>query len=453
VPWLMAATPDFTLVKLDPEVYTTRSCSDAPTKAFSIKGIPEGWRIDSVSFTDFATEESGKLDKLNSDRPEYTAPKRPAKGACLVGHIAIVGEVVLVEIKSMERLPDGSMPKPVKEKVALKSEVLLEAPSNSGGLFQRSIVGYEQAGASAAPTTPRAFLNFFVSQPLGRGNHGGLGPRLRTWVDSRITSVPQQKSVESLTLGGLATGIGATAAELKVNDAVQGIEVMGGIQYRLFADPNKRKIFFDDGLTQTSFSFVASIGGMTPLNPTTSAQAFDVPPVGSDALARLAKVGAAISFTTQKDGKEVLTRPKVAFVEADRERFRQQYYGGFRIQSHFFDATGKGTRTPMRTVDVLLGQNNAVTRDRLSGLVGRIEFFNPISFGGRDVIYVFGSAIFRLGGPAASREALILNPVAVPGNLATADYHLITLPGSNRDLYRFGVGINLSGVLNAAKKK
>src|SRR5262245_25260735 len=67
------------------------------------------------------------------------------------------------------------------------------------GIDLRTIVGFEQSGATNASSNQTYFLDFFFSQPVPyrfgqNGNNGDdvLGPRFRWFGEVRITSSPQQ---------------------------------------------------------------------------------------------------------------------------------------------------------------------------------------------------------------------------------------------------------------------
>src|SRR5438445_12733778 len=83
------------------------------------------------------------------------------------------------------------------------------------GELSRTIVGFEQAGASAASSAQRFFFNEYISVPfpvkqtlvksdcvplkqksdcvpLKQKSDCDFGPRVRLWGDVRITTVPQQ---------------------------------------------------------------------------------------------------------------------------------------------------------------------------------------------------------------------------------------------------------------------
>lgn len=209
-----------------------------------------------------------------------------------------------------------------------------------GGLFQRLLVGAEGAGGAATQPTPRLFVNMMLTTPVGAGG-GELGPRTRVWIDSRISSSPRQFDIKvsDFIAGGLPTAV----KNLKVNEIAQVIDLLGGVQFRLLGEnPAPRKMFFDSRKSATTVSLIAAYGGTTPLIPKDFISAYRFPVNGSDANARLRR-----QFGDQINRTPAAT--VVAFVPEDRSRFWRQYYGGIRLQSHFYEANDAISAIPMRT--------------------------------------------------------------------------------------------------------
>jgi hypothetical protein len=98
-------------------------------------------------------------------------------------------------------------------------------------------------------------------------------------------------------------------------------------------------------------------------------------------------------------------------------RFYRQYYGGIRVQS-----------TQQRhTVDVTLGQNEAITGGTLHGTVMRIDGFYALPVTGGNFLYLFGTAMVR----ASPR----------PPSIGDAGV----------DTYRIGVGVDVIQMLKALR--
>jgi|GEM_PF-1810142 len=320
-----------------------------------------------------------------------------------------------------------------------QSTVTIHVTAPAGGLFQRLIAGTEGSGGAATQPTGRLFFDLMLSTAISGGGDD-FGPKLRLWVDTRITSVPRQFDVK-VTEFSIANAV----KDLKVNEIAQVIELMGGPQYRVWTQDRPLKVFFDNRLSRTTVSLIGAYGGTTPIVPKDFISSFQMPPKGSDAYDRLHR----------QFGAELDRRPNatvVSFVPGDRQRFWRQYYGGVRIQSHFYQWNGAASTIPMRTVDLMFGQNETVTGGSLRGSVLRADFFQPIvDFGSGYTLYVFGTASWK---PSVERnataEALVLNPLTADQrtalDLTAPTTLLLTAPPSNRDFFRIGVGIDLKRV-------
>jgi hypothetical protein len=296
-----------------------------------------------------------------------------------------------------------------------------------GGVLQRLIVGAEGSGGAATHPTGRVFTDIFIETPLC-GKRSGFS----VWVDARTSSVPQQFDIKVTAFNPIAS-----FNQLKVNQIAQAFEILGGASLRIFGQREAHAMPLDPYRSRTTVSLIAAYGGVTPFVPAEFVDAFAMPPKDSDAYDRLRAV-----FGAQLDRRPGAT--VVAFIPADHQRFRSQYYGGIRMQSHYY-SDGKTEALPPRTVDILFGQNEIVTGDRLAGAVFRMDWFQPVAKAGWVTFYIFGTAIQKLGRSSdASRDALVLARTAGPVDLTSTSTLLLTAPSGTRDFFRFGVGVDFS---------
>jgi hypothetical protein len=292
------------------------------------------------------------------------------------------------------------------------------------GEFSRAIVGFEQAGASAAKSNQKYFFDLTLSHPLPfqKSVDPYFGPRGRMWGTVRVTSVPQQITSS---VGTFATEFVQQASAVKVNEVAQAVEFLAGVDVRL---TNKYLPFGSFGgqtATKLTLSFIAGGGATTPFNPRETLEIFRAFP-------------GAPGLPTLPTGTEF-----VAFVSPDRDRFFRQYYAGFRLQTHYFDYRNPSiplNRYPA-TLDITYGQNEAITGGRLRGGVIRLEAFYPLPYEELKFINLFGTALIR---PIRTKitDPLILQPAPADTVVPSANVLLITVPQINRDYYRVGVGID-----------
>ena len=100
-------------------------------------------------------------------------------------------------------------------------------------------------------------------------------------------------------------------------------------------------------------------------------------------------------------------------IDSGRNRFFRQYYGGVRVASQL--------KSPL-TLDVTVGQNEAITGGRLAGTVLRFDSFYALPVPGAGFVYLYGTMMMK--------------------NSAK---------GAGSDLYRLGVGIDFVQLLKALR--
>lgn len=97
-------------------------------------------------------------------------------------------------------------------------------------LLSRAIVGFQQAGASAAEAKWHFHYDLYLEVPLEDGFGRDIGAKWRTWGRTRITSVPQ---LATKTVKELAADFASDVAKLRVNELAQAIEILGGAEWRI----------------------------------------------------------------------------------------------------------------------------------------------------------------------------------------------------------------------------
>lgn len=317
--------------------------------------------------------------------------------------------------------------------------------SQPSGNIVIPIIGFEQAGASAAQSAQKFFFNLFISRPLPFGREEvvddgvNLGSRYRWFGNVRIASYPQQITSG---VGEFATGFAAQVAKLKVNQLAQAGEFNTGLDWRLKASNwGLYGIGDPDVKEYTLISAVAGFGAISPLNPLESLQIFATPPVGSPQ-----RAGFLNSFPTSA------TSTYTAFVTPDRGRFYWEYGAGLRLTTLYFDKSNvMGGVTPAM-LTYSLGQNQVVTGGVSSGIVQRLEGFFPLPLGERfskqvTTLYLFGRVDMRLARPKQI-VPFILQPAPAGINGFDSDLNIVTVR-SNRDLYTIGVGVDAVGLIRS----
>lgn len=308
-------------------------------------------------------------------------------------------------------------------------------PYYRNGEELRAIMGYQQAGASAAKSEQNFFLDFFISRPLAFMHHDTdtQPTRVRWWGNVRIASYPQQGDIPVSTF---ASTFVQQFGQLKVNQLAQSAEYLTGLDIRLLSSrlpfigrsENTRQHF--------DLSLFGGAGATGPMDPQSTLHVFEVPAAGS---------AQRPAFDRNFPG---VTTPLIGFVSPDRDSFYRQYLLGLRLTTSYMD---KYSRSPLISAPAMfslaVGQNELVTGGKLQGGVLRTEAFYPLPFfnraqdrrGALAAIYLFGSSQIRLK-RAHNLEPMILNPSTVSGSDPSVT--IVTVP-SNRDIYRIGFGIDL----------
>jgi hypothetical protein len=333
---------------------------------------------------------------------------------------------------------------------ALATSLRLEPRTASVGEFARAIVGFEQTGASAAASAQKFFFDLWLSVPAPFLAHAwkdpNFGPSFRFWGDVRVSSVPQQITSS---LGDFAVRFSEQVGALKVNEVAQSSEFLAGGEARIFHwGVSKSRLLSFDQTTRERFGMYLVLGGgtSTPLNPRDTLQVFGVPPPGS--VPAFDQAIKNLGLTDKLMGKQF-----VAFASQDRDKFFRQYYVGIRLKTFYYD---RDTDEPLRrfpaTLDILVGQNEAVTGGRLHRAVLRLEGFYPLPFNETKDVYLFGTAEMIPGRPNIS-DAIILQPAPASTPVPAVNVLLISTPQLNRDHYRLGVGIDVLSVIQHIKER
>ncbi len=301
-------------------------------------------------------------------------------------------------------------------------------------LLARAVIGYEQAGASAAQRQQNYFSDFYVSNPFPFRQRidPDFGPRLRLWGDIRFASIPQEGDTA---VGTFATNFVQQAAGVKVRDVARVFDFLAGVEVRLAGDNSLLPSYLVPGLARQtrqkfSLSFIASFGTITPTNPQEGISIFKVFPD-------------APGLPPEAKNSEF-----VAFVSSDRNRFFRQYYAGLRIQAFFFNPYNMPMKRFPAMFDVTYGQNEFVSGGNLHGGVFRLDGYFPLPYEDLKFINLFGTALLHPG-RARTGLPLILQPAPAGTVVPASNVALVLSPQLNRDYYRAGVGIDFISFVEA----
>lgn len=341
----------------------------------------------------------------------------------------------------------------------------------SNSLTTRAIIGFEQAGASSADSKLSPFLDLFFTAPLYFGQKRDKEnnrfdppqfnnlPTLSAWGQVRLAAVPQQAAA----FGTFASDFANPLAEGKLVELVQGFDFMAGLELRLYGS-DKGYIGLLPGIKQRTFvHLVAGGGAISPITETRnrdSAQIFKVP--GENSPQR--------ELFIRRFGEEAAKKAHIAFVFPDRDRFLRQFYAGFRFKTFYFDGDSPEpiNRFPA-ILDVMFGQNEAVTGGRFKSLVTndfgrvvgerrnlvmRLEAFYPFPVREASFLYLYGTAMLRLGGKGVRvATPLFLSDADGDVSITSDNVHIEPNLQTDRDYYRLGIGVNLTELFNRRRPR
>lgn len=346
----------------------------------------------------------------------------------------------------------------------------------------RLVVGFEQAGASSTTSETKPFLDFSFTSPFifdtliegGKPKKGADGreirvPRAAAWGQIRLASTPDQITTTGVFPTNLVNQVGRAGT---AGNLVQSFDFLAGLEIRAFS-ANGSFLSLIPGIRQkTRFYIAGGAGAISPLTAIReSAQIFKIPlpntPQYQPFIDRYGK--------PREQSGNIPAQEFVAFVPLDRDRFLRQWYAGLRVKTLYCedeDCTRFRNQFP-GTVDFMVGQNESVTGGRRkfggapdptdstkiigakNAYVFRIDAFYPLPFRETRFLYLYGTAMMKIGGGRAN----IVNPLFLdPASILITDPKVF-IPSSNlqellqpnRDYYKIGVGINLTELFNRNK--
>jgi len=146
-----------------------------------------------------------------------------------------------------------------------------------------------------------------------------------------------------------------------------------------------------------------------------------------------------------KEFPDAKGKDHIAFITPERDRFLRQYFGGLRFKTYTKDGTPSKIQNVFPSMlDVTFGQNEAVTGGRLHKFVFGLDGFYVLPFPDKyRLLYLFGSAKFKVGGPKSIKTPFLLDTSASSVKVTDPSVFIAEPRPSNRDVYRIGFGVDL----------
>ena len=330
--------------------------------------------------------------------------------------------------------------------------------------YFRAIAGIEQVGASSTPSKQQPFFDFFFINPIASKSPDATGKskhlQFSLWGNVRFgtSNVQGIGALSSFNPATFATNFVQGDSSNKTSDLVESFDFLAGAEIQVFKSKKHHVSFLP---SVTSISLIGSVGAITPLSSEKGAVFNTIPRVNND-------MDIDPRFTAMFP--DVGTQKTVAFVAPERDRFFRQYFGGFRIKSHFLKTDSKTDEYILdedgnyierddifpAILDITVGQNEAIT-SKLTGVILRIDGSYPIPIK-NNLLSVFGSAQLKLKKAQEKDLPSIFLAPALPAALSDPDVFVVRanenpLFRSNRDTFRFGVGIDLLKLFSSSEDK
>jgi hypothetical protein len=301
----------------------------------------------------------------------------------------------------------------------------------------RAIVGMEQVGASSANSETLPFLNFFMNVPISKTTRG-VAPRFSIWADFRFSASTVQSfaNLSNITTSVISPIFGSDAS---INNIVQSFRINTGIDVKIIKEKSFNP-FFTQG--KSSISFIAGGGVTSPITATREPSlTFKIPrdPTTMEVLQEFKDLFPYINFTADKK--------KISFVSPERDRFFRRWFAGLRLKTFFFDKDENPLALSPATLDITVGQDEAITK-KLTKKILTFDGFTPFPIRNLDYIYLFGSINLALTRkvntdvPSFFLEQAAFDPENPSETvIVSSDSNRLTI--SNRDTFKFGIGIDL----------
>jgi hypothetical protein len=354
--------------------------------------------------------------------------------------------------------------------------------------------GVEESAPSAQDSKTNAFIDLFVRAPWNQRTGS-------VWLRSRFLGAPSNSDTFNVT-SAISDPTGTLKASA-ISEVGTAVDYTIGYEYDFFQPSETRP-----GSGMFTLGVIGGFGATTPTSSQSAAVAYAMPDFGSQECSELqARFGTKneagllpaqelpaggtytnsgdtppttmsyCSFQTKDANGNTLAIPvpinDIAFVPEDRTSFLLKWGAGVRLvnrwhsgaSNHCSSRAGTDTKPGDSTddpntvngvcsrsiVDFTFGQDEAITGGSLHRYVVKADAIFPILQTG---IYFFGSADIRTMRDTTFAP-LLLTPVPIAAS-GTSGVGSVTIPSSNvwllplkqpnRDFYRFGLSVDLSGV-------
>ncbi|PYV30760.1 MAG: hypothetical protein DMG22_19320 [Acidobacteria bacterium] len=340
--------------------------------------------------------------------------------------------------------------------------------------YTRAVAGFSADAQSSGSVSNQYFIEVNVQYPLfvkDKGNRkdksspndksnpkdksNPMDAPVWVWITPRISTLPSSTGIPLNSLGSVSSAVTGAGSAKTLSDVAQGFEALGGLEIAMTKPSAVRLLPGPSGKTNGSVSFIIAAGAITPISPLSTPQLVKLTP-GVQTTYGIPSCIPGTGTTSGTGGCSSTQIPvtNVALVPAGRDRFFREGYIGFRLKTHYMDASGKNEISYPGTFDITWGFDEAVTRGHIRGGVVRVEGFYPFPFKvAKNALYVFGTFIMKPATAQNLATPLVLVPSDTTVTLASPGVFVQPVPRADRDYYRLGIGFDLVAAISAAKVK
>lgn len=382
---------------------------------------------------------------------------------------------------------------------ALASVPLEGTPIHWKYPLTRAVVGLDLSAISSQTVRQAYFVDFNLLVPFKfpwfKANQDALESRWWFWLNPRITSLPKAADPSAIaTIDEAGTFFTNFSNQNHTADIAQGFDVNGGVEMALLKPRDGIPWWGEYVNTQArlGISLIGGAGVSTPFSvpdtdvtlqvnqgicdafKTQTPAMFQGTPV-SDRTGLVCSAPSAPSNLpqvlvpnpafdpTNSMSPKTVGDPFISFFTPERTRFFRRYYGGFRLKTYFFSPDVKGECDPKRKdrcdapydifpgiIDVTAGQDEAVTKGKLTRVLFRVEAVYPLPF--VPGFHVFGS-IYTSFKRNTQEQPFNTFPINAPTSGLANDSNTFRFPlmPLDRDYFRLGVGVDLIQLLKRNK--
>ena len=431
--------------------------------------------VSGTDLPDFAKEKNAKV--LFNDTEATVRPKSPTDSTPDSGPNAVkvsvpdLGAMTFATVKVTKTIDGQQTIVAQSEKNAFKQKAEMWGDDDENPLDAKFVAGYEQGYLSSQTSNGNAFLAIYGRRLFGAHPHS-IGP----YFAIRLLTSPQTGDNYNVT--SVFTNPAGQIKTTDFNTVGSAVDFTGGMEWQ----------FKKFGPGRVTLSTIFGYGFITPTNANAIGQSYVMPHYGtvecSSLQSRLITAGFfdqngnglrnysnivantsptnAACFSNKavldKDNKPTAIA-NLDYAAPDSFNFFTRYGGGLRLINRWPGKTGGPMHCTSDApcergyVDLLFGQNSALTGGKQQHLVMSVDSTYPLAIPGLNYIYLFGTFAKRIGTLPSHLDPLILKSGAPNGGSGSTvpDPAILVIPLAqpDRDFYRFGAGVDVAKVFTA----